>query len=436
MLLQKKTIISKNDNRSGHDAPSRKTKKANKRKNKKPVRSFKFRLYPTKTQEERLELSIDACRQIYNDFVHESRLACREGYGIGPDEMQRMIPAMIPEGVPLYGKAAQTVWNQFVNNVRVLHSMSRKGKKIGKLRFKPRSRYGSINYNQSGFKFLPDGVLKLSKIGKIKCVIHRKMSGKIKGVIVKKDLDGKWFASAICEDAMQTDRCSLERKKTVGIDMGLTNFLHDSDGHKIENPQILKKSEKKLKMAQQKLSRKAKGSANRHKQKKKLAGIHKKIANQRRDFEHKVSKIYVEKYDTIFVEDLSIPNMMKNHKLAKAIANASWYSFFQKLEYKAESAGILFRKVRPHGTSQECSGCGRIVKKSLAQRTHRCDSCGLVIDRDHNAAINIEQKGIATLLLPMVHGEVTPPERLPLTVANSHGQAGSLNEEANGFSRW
>ena len=121
-------------------------------------------------------------------------------------------------------------------------------------------------------------------------MIHRKISGKIKGVVVKKDLTGKWFATATCEDVLPIDRCSLERKKIVGIDVGLTNFVYDSDGHKIDNPQILKKSEKKLKRAQRRLSRKTKGSANRHKQKARLAAIHKKIANQRRDFEHKVSQ--------------------------------------------------------------------------------------------------------------------------------------------------
>ena len=165
--------------------------------------------------------------------------AYREGYDVKPDEMQRMIPAMIPEGTPLYSKAAQTVWNQFMNNVHVLHSLSRKGKKVGVLRYKPRSRYRSINYTQSGFKFLPDNVLKISKIGKVKCVIHRKPVGNIKGVIVKKDLTGNWFATALCEESGVLS-CSLERKKIVGIDIGINNFPYDSDGRKIDNPRILK----------------------------------------------------------------------------------------------------------------------------------------------------------------------------------------------------
>ena len=397
------------------------------------MKSFKFRLYPTRTQEAKLDSSINACRMLYNEFIAESRLAYREGYKVRFDELQRMIPAMVPKDAPLYSKAAQMVLWQFYANIKTLSSKSRKGKKIGVLRFKPRSRYRSVNYNQSGFRFLQGDTLKLSKIGKIRCVIHRKIEGTIKGVVVKKDLDGRWFAMAVCE-GMGAKYCSLERKKMVGLDVGITNFIYDSDGHKIDNPQNLKKSEKRLKRAQRKLSGKARGSSNRHKQRLRLARIHKRVANQRRDFEHKVSRTYVDKYDTIFVENLSIANMMKNHKLARSIANASWNSFFQKLEYKAESAGILFRKVRPHGTSQGCSRCGNMVKKSLAQRTHSCDSCGLVMDRDHNAAVNIRQRGIETL--PVECREVTPPESMPLTVAYSHGQASSLNEETNDFSRW
>ncbi len=374
--------------------------------------SYKLRLYPTKTQESRLDNAIDSCRMLYNDFIFESRLAYKEGYKLNFDELQRMLPYMIPKD-KVYSKAAQMVLWQFYNNLKVLSSLSKKGKRIGKLRFKPKSRYNSINYNQSGFKLLPDNTIKLSKIGKIKCVIHRKIQGKIKEIIVKKELTEDWYAIVVCENEIKSI-CSLFRKKIVGIDVGINNFAYDSDGHVIKHPQFLRKSEKKMKRAQRKLSKKVKNSGSKWKQKLNLDIIHQKIKNQRNDFLHKASRYYVDNFDTIFVEDLKIQNMIKNRHLAKSIFDSSWNSFFQKLEYKAANAGILFAKVVPHGTSQSCSNCGRMVKKTLAIRTHCCSYCGLVIDRDYNASLNIKQSGIDSL--PTGCREVTPLERAPLAV--------------------
>lgn len=392
--------------------------------------SYKFRLYPTKTQESRLDDALDSCRMLYNDFIFESRLAYKEGYKINFDELQRMIPYMIPKD-KVYSKAAQMVLWQFYNNLKVLSSLSKKGKQIGKLRFKSKSRYNSINYNQSGFKLLPDNTIKLSKIGKIKCVIHRKIQGKIKEVIVKKELTEDWYAIVVCENEIKST-CSLFRKKIIGIDVGINNFAYDSDGHAIKHPQILRNSEKKLKCAQRNLSRKIKGSSNRFKQKLRLAKIHQKIKYQRNDFLHKISRHYVDNYDTIFVEDLKIQNMVKNHHLAKSISDSSWNSFFEKLEYKAANAGILFRKIPASGTSQSCSGCGKTVKKSLAIRTHYCPYCGLVIDRDYNASLNIKQRGIDSL--PTGCREVTPLERTPLAVIQiEHGHVISMNQEVHHF---
>jgi len=394
--------------------------------------SYKLRLYPTKTQESKLDDAIESCRMVYNDFIFESRLAYKEGYKINFDELQRMIPYMIPKD-KVYSKTAQMVLWQFYNNLKVLSSLSKKGKRTGKLRFKPKSRYNSINYNQSGFKFLPDNKIKLSKIGKIKCIIHRTIPGKIKEIHVKKELTGVWHAIVVCENERKSI-CSLLRKKIIGIDVGINNYCYDSDGHVVEHPQILRNSEEKLKRSQRKLSRKVKGSSNRWKEKIRLAKIHQKIKYQRNDFLHKISKYYVDSYDTIFVEELKIQNMVKNHHMAKSIYDSSWNSFFQKLEYKAANAGILFAKVAPHGTSQSCSNCGRMVKKTLAIRTHCCPHCGLVIDRDYNASLNIKQRGIDSL--PTGCREVTPLERTPLTVACMiYGHVISLNKEIDDSSR-
>jgi len=393
--------------------------------------SYKFRLYPTKTQESKLYESIEICRRLYNDFVFESRLAYREGYKLKFDELQRMIPCMIPKE-KIYSKVAQVVLWQFYNNLHVLSALAKKGKKAGRLRFKSKSRYNSINYNQSGFRLLNNQILKLSKIGKIKCTIHRKIVGKTKEIIIKNEPSGQWYAIAVCEENNTIRSCSLFRKNPIGIDVGINSFVYDSDGHKTENPQILQQSEKKLKRVQRKLSKKIKGSVNRWKQKLKLARTHQKIKNQRNDFLHNVSRYYVNNYDTIFVEDLKIQNMVRNHHLAKSISNASWYSFFQKLEYKAERAGILFRKIAPHGTSQSCSNCGKMVKKTLAIRTHCCPYCSLVIDRDYNASLNIKQKGMDSL--PTGCREVTPLERRPLVMISGYDHVTSVNQEAQSFS--
>ncbi len=394
------------------------------------VSSYKLRLYPTKNQENKLNDTIEICRILYNDFIFESHLAYKEGYKIKFDELQRMIPAMIPKD-KVYSKVAQMVLWQFYNNLKTLSALIQRGKRTGNLRFKSKSRFHSINYNQSGFKFLPDNKIKFSKIGKIKCIIHRKIQGKIKEIHVKKELTGDWYAIVVCENELKSI-CSLFRKKIVGIDVGINNFVYDSDGHVIKHPQLLRKSKKKLKRSQRKLSKKIKNSNNRWKQKLNLARIHQKIKNQRNDFLHKTSRYYVDNYDTIFVEELKIQNMIKNHHLAKSISDSSWNSFFQKLEYKAARAGILFKKISPYNTSQKCSMCNNIVKKSLAQRTHNCPFCGFKIDRDHNAARNIKQKGLDSL--PLEWREVTPLERRPLTITSTrYSQVISRNEEIHHF---
>ena len=151
------------------------------------VSSYKLRLHPTKMQENRLEDAIEICKILYNNFIFESHLAYKEGYKIKFDELQRMIPAMIPKD-KIYSKVAQRVLWQFYNNLKTLSTLAKKRRRINNLRFKPKSRFRSINYNQSGFKLLPEGKIKFSKIGKIKCVIHRKIQGKIKEVIIKKNL--------------------------------------------------------------------------------------------------------------------------------------------------------------------------------------------------------------------------------------------------------
>ncbi len=201
--------------------------------------------------------------------------------------------------------------------------------------------------------------------------------------------------------------------KSVGIDVGIRNFAYDSDGFVTPNPLNLQKMLKPLRRVQKKISRRLKGSQNRKKAIRFYQIIHERIRNKRRDFLHKLSTSYAKKYDVIFVEKLQKLNMIQNHKLARSIMDSGWGIFETMLDYKT-----MMIQVPAKNTTIDCSRCGHLVPKSLAVRTHRCDVCGLVLNRDHNAAINILQKGLgifglsrqATMPVPQELREFTPVE--------------------------
>ena len=183
--------------------------------------------------------------------------------------------------------------------------------------------------------------------------------------------------------------------RTVGIDVGLESFAVTSDGEYIENPRYLREAETVFRVSQRSVSRKKKGSSNRLKAVKLLAKNHIKVKRQRADFAHKVADNLVKNYGRIAVEDLRIKNMVRNHHLARSISDAGWGQFVSILSYKAEYAGREFVQVHPNGTSQICSGCGATVKKSLSTRVHNCPACGLSLNRDFNAALNIKRLGLS-----------------------------------------
>jgi putative transposase len=232
----------------------------------------------------------------------------------------------------------------------------------------------------------------ISKIGNIKMNVHQDFDiTTVKIINVK--YDGlKWYVNLTVE--IPEADATLKTGKSVGIDVGIKELAITSDGKMYDNPKWLNKSEKKLKKLQRQLSRKTKGSSNRTKAKEKLAKQHAKVSNQRKDYLHKVSHELVRDYDIIAIEDLQTSNMMKNHRLAKSISNAGWHKFSVYLNYKSERNCKILLKVNPKNTSQKCSSCGEIVKKTLAVRVHECPHCGLVLDRDINAAKNILAEGL------------------------------------------
>ncbi len=216
------------------------------------------------------------------------------------------------------------------------------------------------------------------------------MEGEIKTSTIKREADG-WYAVFAVEE--NQSRFVPKTGQSVGIDVGIESFASLSTGEMISNPRILRESEGELKTAQRRVSRRELGSKRRRKAVKLLAKKHQKIARQRTDFHHKTAHEIVNNFDAIAVEDLKIPGLTKNHHLAKAILDVAWGAFFLILMSKAANAGRLFVKVPAQFTSQDCSQCGKRVRKTLAMREHRCIGCGLVAHRDHNSAIVVKNRG-------------------------------------------
>jgi putative transposase len=235
----------------------------------------------------------------------------------------------------------------------------------------------------------------LSKIGAIKVKLHRPIVGDIKRVTIRKTCAGKWFVSFLVDTDVQ--RTIPLTGQPVGVDVGIKSFLTLSNGQDIANPRFFVTEEENLANAQRKLSKAVKGSSEWRKALKVVEHIHERIANKRQDFVHKVSLELVRAYDLIVFEDLNIKGMIRNHCLAKYIADVSWNKLISITTYKAEWAGKCVKLVNPRNTSQMCSGCGQIVRKDLSERTHSCPFCNLVLDRDHNAAVNILRLGLQSV---------------------------------------
>jgi len=259
----------------------------------------------------------------------------------------------------------------------------------------------SVEYKQTGWKLEADGKhIRFTDgcgIGRLRLVGNKKQKmetfspKQIKRVRIVQRADGYY-----CQFGIQTRRQveHISSGKQVGIDVGLKAYYTDSEGHTVENPRHYRKAEKRLKRLQRQVSRKHKGSKNRKKARKHLAKAHLKVSRQREDFARKTANALITSSDLIAYEDLKIRNMVKNHHLAKSIHDAGWGRFLLWVKYYGMLHDIPVRAVAPHYTSQNCSACGTLVKKTLSVRTHICHGCGVVLDRDQNAALNILQKAL------------------------------------------
>ncbi len=248
--------------------------------------------------------------------------------------------------------------------------------------------------------------LKLSKLGHIKLIQHRDIIGDIKTLTIKRDTCGEWWACFSVDIGNAPEKVQI--KKIVGIDVGISKLVTLSNSKFFENKKHIKIQENKLKLLDRRLSRKKKGSNNRNKARLKRARAYRKLKNQRKDYLHKISKYLVDNFDLIAFEKLEIKNMMKKHHLAKSISDSSWYSLTKLTAFKAEEAGKTVVLVDPKNTSQECSKCGMIVRKSLNVRIHNCPNCNFVADRDLNSSFNILTRAIKQI--GWEPPQSTPPE--------------------------
>ena len=360
-------------------------------------KTYKFRLYPTKSQETKLIFTLNTCRHLYNNSleerIHNAKInkIYRE-FQVFPWGKQKWVSIYDQQKTLARNKTEYQKQAYAQILIDVLRRLDKTYKSFyrgnGYPRFQGKNRYDSFTYPQHGFK-IEGNKLKLSKIGLIKIKQHREIEGKIKTCTIKRGVD-HWYVSFSVEIDKEIEHTKGDCE--IGIDVGLKELLTLSNGQKISPQKFYRKSENKIRTANKSLHRKKKGSNNRNKQRVKAGRAHRKIRNQRKDFNHKTSRILVNTYDKIAFEKLQIQNMVKNKHLSKSINDAGWYQLIEMTKYKAEYAGKVVVLVNPHNTSQICSKCGEHVKKSLSVRVHKCPNCGLVLDRDHNAAINILNK--------------------------------------------
>ena len=356
-------------------------------------RTYKFQLLPNKDQKILLDKHFGCVRFVYNYFLNERK----EQYQADKKSDNYYAQA---KTLTKLKKKEETIWLKEVNSQTLqfaLRSLDtayvnffRGNAKFP--RFKSKKKKNTFTIPQ--FTKVIGGRIYMPKFKEgIKVNIHRKIKGKISKFTISKTPTGKYFVSILTEQKYQPNK---KTGKLVGIDLGLKDFAITSDGIKYKNNRYTKKYERQLKKAQQHLSRKQKGSNGFEKQRLKVAKIYEKISNTRQDVLHKVSKEIVSNYDIICLEDLGIKNMIKNHKLAKHIADASWGTFVRFVEYKANWNNKSVIKInRFYPSSKTCNVCGYINQDlNLSIRNWTCPKCFTELDRDENASINILKEGL------------------------------------------
>jgi putative transposase len=389
--------------------------------------SHRYRAYPTETVAEGLEHHLDVHRQLYNHIRWDYEQAPEDNKPSEYDQNNELPEwkQQWPLFSELHSKAAQATVARFHRNLSNLRKKKEEGYKVSRLKRQAPSEYRSVTYNQSGFDLDEKrghdkyAYVRFSKIGWVKIRYSRPIPdhATIKEVTFKKETTGEWFVSFGLETddtalPEKPDVDSLDVSNSVGIDLGIQNYIHTSDGKTVDWLD-LEDDYDRLRREQRKLSRKNHGSRNYERQRREVAKVKRHIKRKVLDYQHKITTWLVREYDAVFVEDLNVQSLLQRDGNARNKQDVAWRQFITILEYKADLYGTHVVQVESRGTTKECASCGVETPKPIWVREHSCPSCGFETDRDANAAINVLQRGFSELGLGWP--EATPVETVTAT---------------------
>jgi putative transposase len=390
--------------------------------------SPRFRLFPTAEQREALDWTRDTVRQVYNHALNrfnnipEDEGTLRQRVWMVRDELPAM-KGWWPDLKQLYSTVLQVAIERIRTNIDNLGKLKAKGHNVGSLNWKKPREYRSFTYRQSGFELdkksgpKGQGILRLKKLRgetyDIPIRLHRDLPEheQIKEVTLKKDATGAWYVS-FCIEVETPEKPAVEdinSEDTVGLDLGVVNFIHDSDGRSIGRLDLSDDRER-LEREQRALSRKDFESGNWQNQRRRVAEVHARMTSKKRDFKHKLAHFYTTHYEAVFVEDLNVKGMLETSQNARNKAEVGWRDFITILKHHGKKNGCHVVEIEVAGTTKDCASCGVSTHKPLWVREHSCPSCGFELDRDWNAALNVLQRGWDALGIGVVHSESTPAE--------------------------
>lgn len=364
-------------------------------------KAFKYRIYPNALQRELIAKTFGCCRFVYNRALDMGRDAYESQQKVpSVYEVMKLIPEWKASDAPWLAEVDSIALQQALRDLdKAYKSFFRAVGKVGFPKFKSkhagRQSYRT-NANGKNVRMVDEKHIRLPKLGTVKARVSRVPEGRILSATVERTPTGKYFCVLHCSDCEA--KALPDTGKTIGIDLGIKTEIVCSDGQVFDSPKAYSQTQKKLAREQRRLSRKKKGSANYAKQKRKVALVHERIANTRKDFTNKATTALVRENQAICAERLNVKGMVKNHRLAKSITDAAFGEVLRQLAYKCEWHGRDFVQVDTwYPSTKTCSCCGHVQDMPLVVRTYRCPSCGVVLDRDLNAAKNILAEGMRML---------------------------------------